>query len=108
MPPEGADAGTGTWMFTDEQLLFRDHVRRFLTGRSSERAVREQMETERGYDPALWIEMADQLQLQAIAIPEAYGGAGFGMVERNIVLEEMGRVLLCAPYFSSIVLAAAA
>jgi alkylation response protein AidB-like acyl-CoA dehydrogenase len=43
-----------------------------------------------------------------VHIPEAYGGQGFGLVELGIVLEEMGRALLCAPYFSSTVLAATA
>ena len=40
------------------------------------------------------------------AIPEEYGGQGFTFIELGIVLEEMGRVLLCAPYFSTVVLAA--
>ena len=44
--------------------------------------------------------------LQALAIPEEYGGQGFTFIELGIVLEEMGRVLLCAPYFASVVLAA--
>ena len=44
--------------------------------------------------------------LTAIAIPEEYGGQGFGLSEQCIVLEEMGRSLLCAPYFSSAVLTA--
>ena len=50
--------------------------------------------------------MAEQMGLQAIHIPEEYGGQGYGYVELGIVLEEMGRALLCAPYFSSVVLAA--
>ena len=48
------------------------------------------------------------LGLAAIHIPEAYGGQGFSFVELGIVLEEMGRALLCAPYFASTVLAATA
>jgi alkylation response protein AidB-like acyl-CoA dehydrogenase len=43
-----------------------------------------------------------------VHIPETYGGQGFGFVELAIVLEEMGRSLLCAPYFSSVALAATA
>jgi alkylation response protein AidB-like acyl-CoA dehydrogenase len=39
-------------------------------------------------------------------IPEEFGGMGFGYVELGVVLEEMGRALLCAPYFSTVVLAA--
>jgi alkylation response protein AidB-like acyl-CoA dehydrogenase len=49
--------------------------------------------------------MADQLALQAMIIPEAFGGAGFSYVELLVVLEEMGAALLCAPYFSTVALA---
>ena len=41
-------------------------------------------------------------------IPEAYGGQGFGVSELAITVEEMGRALLCAPYFASTVLAGTA
>ncbi len=64
------------------------------------------METEQGYDDAVWNQMAEQMGLQGLHIPEEYGGSGFGYVELGIVLEEMGRALLCAPFFSSVVLAA--
>ena len=64
------------------------------------------METTEGYDPAVWKQMGQELGLQGLAIPEEYGGQGFTFVELGIVLEEMGRVLLCAPYFSTVVLAA--
>jgi alkylation response protein AidB-like acyl-CoA dehydrogenase len=50
--------------------------------------------------------MAEQLGLQSLIIPEEYGGQGFGYVELIVVLEEMGRALLCAPFFSTVVLAA--
>src|SRR6185369_2374013 len=81
-------------------------VRQFLDTKSSETAVREQMETEQGYDEAVWSQMAEQLGLQGLAIPEEYGGSGYSYIELVVVLEEMGRRLLCAPYFSSVVLAA--
>ena len=92
--------------FTEEQDQLRSFVRDFLADKSPESAVREQMDTERGYDPDVWDQMADQMGLQGLAVPEAYGGQGFSFVEQVIVLEEMGRALLCAPYFSSVVLAA--
>jgi len=50
--------------------------------------------------------MANQLGLQGLAIPEEFGGSGFSYVELVVVLEEMGRALLCAPYFSTVALAA--
>jgi alkylation response protein AidB-like acyl-CoA dehydrogenase len=92
--------------FTDEQDELRKIVRSFLEAKSPESAVREQMETERGYDEAVWSQMAEQMGLQGLHIPEEYGGSGFTYVELGIVLEEMGRALLCAPFFSTVVLAA--
>ncbi|MEM9513444.1 MAG: acyl-CoA dehydrogenase family protein [Actinomycetota bacterium] len=91
--------------FTEEQEELRKTVRAFLEAKSSEEAVREQMETEQGYDPAVWSQMGEQMGLQGLHIPEEYGGSGYGYVELGIVLEEMGRALLCAPFFSTVVLA---
>ena len=92
--------------FSEEQEQLRDAVRKFLEAKSPESAVRELMETTEGYDPAVWKQMAQELGLQSLHIPEEYGGQGFGFVELGIVLEEQGRALLCAPYFSTVVLAA--
>jgi alkylation response protein AidB-like acyl-CoA dehydrogenase len=96
---------SGVFAFSPEQDEFRGMVRRFVEAHSAEAAVRAQMETERGYDPALWSAMAEPLGLQGLIVPEAFGGQGFGAVELAIVLEEMGRALLCAPYFSTVALA---
>jgi alkylation response protein AidB-like acyl-CoA dehydrogenase len=91
---------------SDEQRELRASIRRFLTEKSALPAVRELMETERGYDEAVWQQAASQLGLTAMAIPEEYGGAGFTFIEQAIVLEELGRSLYCGPYFASAVLAA--
>jgi alkylation response protein AidB-like acyl-CoA dehydrogenase len=92
--------------FSDEQEELRSAVKRFLAEKSPESEVRRLMETTEGYDPAVWSQMADQLGLQSLTIPEAYGGSGFSYVELIVVLEEMGAALICAPYFSSVALAA--
>jgi alkylation response protein AidB-like acyl-CoA dehydrogenase len=92
--------------FTDEQEELRKTVRAFLDAKSPESAVREQMETEAGYDEAVWRQMAEQMGLQGLSIPEEFGGSGFTFIELGIVLEEMGRALLCAPFFATVVLAA--
>lgn len=94
--------------FTEEQDQLRSFVRQFLEEKSSESAVRELMETEAGYDQAVWSQMAEQLGLQSLIIPEEYGGQGFGWVELVVVLEEMGRSLLAAPFFSTVVLSTSA
>lgn len=94
--------------FTDtaEQQEFRLAVRAFLKHHSPEGEVRRVMESPSGYDPVVWRAMAEQLNLQGLAIPEAYGGEGFGDRELALVLEEMGAALLPGPYFASAVLAA--
>jgi alkylation response protein AidB-like acyl-CoA dehydrogenase len=92
--------------FSEEQEELRRSVRRFLEDKSPETEVRRLMETTEGYDPAVWAQMGQQLGLQGLSIPEEYGGSGFGYVELVVVLEEMGRALLCAPYFATVALAA--
>ena len=92
--------------FTEEQDELRKTVRQFLDAKSPEAAVREQMETDTGFDPAVWAQMGEQMGLQGLIVPEEFGGSGYGYVELGIVLEEMGRSLLCAPFVSTVVLAA--
>ncbi len=92
--------------FSEEQEELRKSVRRFLESKSPETAVRELMETTEGYDTAVWTQMGQELGLQGLAIPEEYGGSGYTYVELIIVLEEMGRALLAAPYFATVALAA--
>jgi alkylation response protein AidB-like acyl-CoA dehydrogenase len=92
--------------FSEEQEELRRSVRRFLEDKSPESEVRRLMDTAEGYDPAVWSQMADQLGLQGLTIPEEFGGSGYSYVELIVVLEEMGRALLCAPYFASVALAA--
>jgi alkylation response protein AidB-like acyl-CoA dehydrogenase len=92
--------------FSEEQEELRKTVRSFLDSKSPETEVRRLMDTEDGYDPAVWSQMGEQMGLQGLAIPEEFGGSGYSFVELGVVLEEMGRALLCAPYFSTVVLAA--
>ena len=92
--------------FTDEQIELRRTVRAFLESKSPESEVRQLMETDAGYDPQVWSQLAGEVGVGGLAIPEEYGGAGFGFVELMITLEELGRSLACVPYLSTTVLAA--
>ena len=83
-------------------------VRDFLAAKSGEPQVRAAIETERGYDEDLWRQMASGLSLPGLALPEEYGGDGFGFTELQVVLEEMGRALTPSPFLASVVLAAGA
>jgi alkylation response protein AidB-like acyl-CoA dehydrogenase len=104
-PAQADDTAAMNFAFTEEQEELRKTVRAFMEAKSPETAVRELMETENGYDEAVWKQAAEQLGLQGLAIPEEYGGSGYGFVELGIVLEEMGRALFTAPFFSTVVLA---
>ena len=92
--------------FSEEQDDFRETLQRFFAEKAPTSEVRRLMETPEGSDRALWGQMAEELGLQGVHIPEAYGGQGFGFLELGIVMEELGRALQGGPYFSTICLAA--
>jgi alkylation response protein AidB-like acyl-CoA dehydrogenase len=94
--------------FSSEQEEFRSNLRRLLADRSPTKEVRRLMDTDQCYERDGWRAIDTALGLTAIRIPEAYGGYGLGLGDQCIVLEEMGRALLCAPYFAMAVLAAGA
>lgn len=93
--------------FSDEQEEFRLVLRRFLAGKSPTTEVRRLMATEQGFDREGWRKLNQEMGLTAVAIPETFGGQGFGDVELGIVMEEMGRALVCAPYLASVLAATA-
>ncbi len=94
--------------FDAEQEELRRSARSFLREQSSSEQVRRAMASEPGYDPALWRRIGAELGWTALTVPEEYGGLGLSYVELVALLEEMGSALLCAPFFSSICLAASA
>ena len=91
---------------SDDQADFRRSLRGFLAKASPESEVRRLMEAPIGFEPAVWQRMADELGLPGVAIPEAYGGQGFGGTELRLVIEELGRVLYGGPYLATVALGA--
>jgi len=91
--------------FTDEQLMIRETAAGFLAAVSTSEAVRKAMATERGFDEASWSRITSEMYWQAITIPERFGGLGLGYIELAAVLEQMGKRLLCSPFFSTVCLA---
>lgn len=90
--------------FNEEQQMIRDTAAAFLAEVSDSAAVRRAMATEQGYEDAVWQRICGEMYWQAIHIPEQYGGLGLGYVELAALLEQMGRFLLCGPYFSTVAL----
>ena len=66
------------------------------------------MASELGWDPAIWTRLSGELGWTALVIPEIHGGLGLGDIELAVLMEEMGRAVLCAPYLSTVCLAAQA
>jgi alkylation response protein AidB-like acyl-CoA dehydrogenase len=89
--------------FSEEQEMLRRSAREFLAKECSPKVVRRLMESEDGYDPALWKKIVD-LGWTALGIPEQYGGVGT-FLDLVVVLEEAGRALLPGPFFSTMGLA---
>jgi len=88
--------------FTEDQRMIRDTARAFLSERGGLRAA-----LEAGEDAAFCAEAA-ALGWFGVALPEAFGGSGLGMVELAILMQETGRVLAMAPFFTTAGLAAPA
>ena len=94
-----------TLVLSAEHEALRATVREFLAATSPETRVRELMAADSGFDRDAWRVMAEELGLLGLAVPTRFGGAGGTAVELGVVLEEMGRALVCAPFFATAVLA---
>ena len=89
--------------FSEDQVLLRNSVRAALDEQCTPGHVRAMADDARGYSEALWSEMA-KLGWLGLPFAEEQGGAGLGLVELALVLEEMGRAAYPGPYFASVVL----
>jgi 3-oxocholest-4-en-26-oyl-CoA dehydrogenase beta subunit len=91
--------------FTEEQLMLRESARDFLTKNLPKKTVKELEDSQIGYSPGLWKQMAD-LGWMGLVLPEEYGGFGMSFVDLSVLIEEMGRACLPGPFFSTVVLGA--
>jgi alkylation response protein AidB-like acyl-CoA dehydrogenase len=89
--------------FNEDQKAIVDQAKRFLESECPSDCVREMYEDERGFSDGLWSKMAE-MGWMGMRIPEAYSGVGLTMTDLCILLEEMGRVVLPGPFFSTVVL----
>jgi acyl-CoA dehydrogenase len=87
--------------FSDDQELLRDSVRRFLADRAPIGTyVRALLDGPENRTAEVWNALAE-LGVVGLLVPEEYGGAGMGMVDAAVVLEEMGRAVHPGPYLAS-------
>jgi alkylation response protein AidB-like acyl-CoA dehydrogenase len=79
-------------------------ARTALERECSPQRLRELADGDAGITPALWSTLVD-LGWTGLLVPADQGGTGAGLLETCIVLEQMGRIPLPGPYFSSAVAA---
>jgi alkylation response protein AidB-like acyl-CoA dehydrogenase len=90
--------------YDDEQLALQEVARTALERECSPQLLRELADDDAGITPALWSTLVD-LGWTGLLVPEDHGGTGAGLLETCIVLEQMGRLPLPGPFFSSAVAA---
>jgi len=88
---------------SEEQEMLKTMARDFLTDKLPKTVVKEIEESEAGYSPELWKEIAG-LGWMGLAFPEKYGGSDMSFIDLAVLLEEMGRACLPGPYFSTVIL----
>jgi alkylation response protein AidB-like acyl-CoA dehydrogenase len=82
--------------FTDEQQMIVETARGFFADNATSKRTRTAMAGE-GIDRELWSAFCTELGLGGIGLPEAYGGAGLGMVEFACVAEAAGSKVAAMP-----------
>jgi alkylation response protein AidB-like acyl-CoA dehydrogenase len=92
---------------SEEQQQLKESARAFLNGECPTTFVRKTMATDDGYPHELYDQIA-KLGWTGLVVPEKFGGAGLGMLDVAMVLEEGGYAAMPGPFLFSSVLAASA
>jgi alkylation response protein AidB-like acyl-CoA dehydrogenase len=90
--------------FTPDQEALRAEARRWLEERYPPERVAELADSDAGWDPSSWAELAE-LGWLGVSVAEDEGGAGLGFLEEAVLFEELGRALYPGPFFSTVALA---
>ena len=90
--------------FSDDQKMLKETAANFLKEHAPLALCRAVLESDQSYSAELW-KKAAELGWQATAIPEEFGGYGFGQLELAVLAEEVGYALAPIPFASSMCLA---
>jgi len=96
-------------LLNEEQEMLRDSARDFLRENAPVAQLRQLRDSHdpAGFSGPLWSRFAD-MGYTGLLVPEALGGAGLGMVEAGVLMEQIGRHLSATPFLASGVLAVSA
>lgn len=90
---------------TEDQRSLKDLAAQILSENCTDESLRAFARGNAPYDAALWSLLAET-GLLGLGIEEEHGGAGFGMTEIGLLLEEQGRTLAPVPLYATLVLGA--
>jgi len=90
--------------FSEDQKLLQKTARDFLSERAPLQVDRDVLEGGSHWNAELW-KAAAEMGWQGAAIPEEYGGAGFGYLELVLIAQEIGRALAPIPFGPSVYIA---
>ena len=85
---------------SEDQILFKDSVSRFLSEQCPTTRVRDIMESESGYDDALHQGIAE-IGVTALHVPESHDGLGLELLDLALVAEELGYAAIPGPFLGS-------
>jgi alkylation response protein AidB-like acyl-CoA dehydrogenase len=91
--------------FDKEQTEWGATLRGFLGKAQSIQTVLHDLESDPGWNRAVWRRLATEIGVHGLLVPQIYGGAGVGIVELGVVFEELGRALVPGPYLATLGLA---
>ncbi len=94
-------------VLNEEQVMLKDSAAGFFAQRATVAHLRALRDSgnERGFSDEVWAEMVG-MGWAGIAIPEAYGGLGYGYTGLGLLLEQAGRHLSASPLQASVLVAA--
>ena len=87
---------------TDEQRAIAELAHRILSEQLPADRLREIEQTDAWFADDVWAALG-QADLLGIALPEADGGGGYGILEACLIAEQVGRTVAPVPYLASIV-----
>ena len=98
-------SGTGCLGLSEDHRGLRDSVRELTRRRVGPAAVRAAVDGKASELPAFWGELAAQ-GLLGLHLAEEDGGAGYGLVETAVVVEELGRAVTPGPFLPTVLVSA--
>ncbi|MBI3783587.1 MAG: acyl-CoA/acyl-ACP dehydrogenase [Deltaproteobacteria bacterium] len=85
---------------SEDQVLLRQTIRRFLDEQCPTSRVRAIMESDSGHDTTLWQGLVD-LGVTGLIVPAAYGGSGLELLDLVLAAEELGYAATPGPFLGS-------